>query len=191
MLNKKDFSDMVKEYQRYDLLREQAIQKSREILKLSKQVIYDVHRQDLKNAEEKITQIRRYITALRKHFPETYQIEDISIFSSALQEFTEAVCYFEFISNSKIPTRKQLDVDTENYLMGLSDLTGEVARKAVIAATQKDSKTVGRIRDLVDEIYGQFLNFDFRNSELRKKADQIKWNLKKVEELFFELSMKK
>jgi len=46
------------------------------------------------------------------------------------------------------------------------------------------------IKNLVDEIYGQFLNFNLRNSELRRKSDQIKWNLKKLEDVVFELKIK-
>jgi hypothetical protein len=44
------------------------------------------------------------------------------------------------------------------------------------------------IKDVVDEIYGEFLKMDLRNSELRKKSDQIKWNLKKLEEIAYDIS---
>jgi predicted translin family RNA/ssDNA-binding protein len=45
-----------------------------------------------------------------------------------------------------------------------------------------------KIKEVVDEIYGEFLQFDLRNSELRKKSDQIKWSLKKLEEISYDLS---
>ena len=63
--------------------------------------------------------------------------------------------------------------------MGLCDLTGELGRKAVNEVIKKNFKQAEQIRELVDEIYGEFLKLNLRNSELRKKSDQIKWNLKK------------
>jgi hypothetical protein len=47
-----------------------------------------------------------------------------------------------------------------------------------------------KIREAVEEIYGEFLNFDLRNGELRKKSDQIKWNMQKLEDLVYDLKKK-
>jgi len=74
--------------------------------------------------------------------------------------------------------------------MGLCDLTGELVRKAVNDVIKKNFKQAMEIKDLVDEIYGEFLKFNLRNSELRRKSDQIKWNLKKLEDVVFELKLK-
>jgi len=100
------------------------------------------------------------------------------------------LCYYHFIKNKKIPTASYLKVDNESYLMGLCDLTGELVRKAVNEVIKKNFKQAMDIKNLVEEIYGEFLEFNLRNSELRKKSDQIKWNLKKLEDVIFELKMK-
>ncbi|GAG22250.1 unnamed protein product, partial [marine sediment metagenome] len=47
-----------------------------------------------------------------------------------------------------------------------------------------------KIKAFVDEIYGEFLKFDLRNSELRRKSDSIKWNLKKLEDVIFDITLK-
>ena len=57
MLNKKDFSEMRKEFNSYDDNREMVIKKSRDVLKLSKQVIYSVHRDDMKEAAKLVKKI--------------------------------------------------------------------------------------------------------------------------------------
>jgi len=72
----------------------------------------------------------------------------------------------------------------------LCDLTGELGRKAVHDVIKKNFSEAVIIKDIVDEIYGEFLKFNLRNSELRKKSDQIKWNLKKLEDIVFELKIK-
>ena len=49
---------------------------------------------------------------------------------------------------------------------------------------------VVEIRDVVDEIYGELLKFDFRDSDLRRKFDSVKYDLKKLEDLLLELKLK-
>jgi len=187
MLNKKEFDVMVREMQDADKLREFVIMNSRDVLKLSKQAIYSVHRKNLSDAEALLKKASMIINRMRK---QTEGPSNEGIFSAAVQEYAEAACYLSFVKKSNVLTRKELNVSTEDYLGGLSDLTGELGRKAVLFATSGDIKKVTKIRDVIDAIHGQFLRFDFRNSELRKKSDAIKWNLKKVEELLYDLRKK-
>lgn len=41
----------------------------------------------------------------------------------------------------------------------------------------------------MDALHGQLIMFDFRNGPLRKKYDSVKWNLKKLETILYELSL--
>ncbi len=175
----------------FDKKREDIIKNSRDILKLSKQAVYDIHRDDLNYAKKKIEEAESEIKKLKAGISKTEGLEVAGAFYDAQEEWVEARTYYDFVKKGNIPTRKELGVDTETYLGGLSDLTGEMARRAVIKATEGKADEVKSIRDTIDEIHGQFLNFDFRNGELRKKADSIKWNLKKVEEVYYELKNKR
>ncbi|MDP7506717.1 MAG: hypothetical protein QF362_04730, partial [Candidatus Woesearchaeota archaeon] len=83
--------------------------------------------------------------------------------------------------------KKTLGVNSEDYLLGLCDLTGELGRRAVSLATKREFKEVELIKDTVEEIYGEFLKFNLRNSQLRRKSDSIKWNLKKLEEIMYDI----
>ena len=74
--------------------------------------------------------------------------------------------------------------------MGLCDLTGELMRKAVDEIINKNFDAALKIKELVSLIYGEFLQFNLRNGELRKKSDQIKWNLQKIEDLVYDVKMK-
>jgi len=185
MLNKKDFELMRKELEVFEVMREETIANSRDIIKLSKQIIYSLHRTDIDSASRLLNDIKSKIRLLDK--TKNY---DTGISNVAFQEFVEAVVYFEFIKNNKIPSAKELDVDIESYICGLSDLTGELGRKAVHDAIKKNFESVLKIKELVEEIYGEFLKFDFRNGELRKKSDAIKWNLNKLEDMIFNSNIK-
>ncbi len=184
MLNKKDFDDIRNELKKFEVKREETITTSRDIITLSKQIIYSVHRSDLINAEKLIKEIVNKLKLLDKE--KNY---DTDIANVAFQEYVEAIVFFEFVKNNKIPSYKQLKVTIEQYLGGLADLTGELGRKAVHDITQGNVNTVLKIKDVVEDIYGEFLKFDLRNGELRKKYDSIKWNLSKLEDLALNLKL--
>ena len=184
MLNKKSFEQIRKELSGFESNREETIANSRDVIKLSKQIIYSVHRNDLDNASKLIKDMKAKIKLLDK--TKNY---DTSISATAFQEYVEAITFFEYLKNDKIPALEELDVNVEEYLCGLADLTGELGRKAVHDAIKKDFDSCLKIKDIVEEIHGEFLKFDLRNGELRKKSDSIKWNLNKLEDLVLSLKL--
>ncbi len=186
MLNKKEFGKIRQEMHNIDLKREEVIQASREIISLSKQVIYAAQRNDLKEAESAIKTIKDKVKKLRKVNINT----DTNINAVAFQEYVEAIAFYEFVKNKRVPTRASLNVSAEDYLAGLCDLTGELVRKAIYDVIHKKFDEAEKIKELVHDIYGEFLKLHLRNGELRKKSDSIKWNLKKLEEVMYDISMK-
>ena len=176
MLDKNEFNRIRSEMHKLDVKREEIIQTSREVINISKQIIYAAQRNDLSEADSAIKKINIAI--------------DANINSVAFQEYVEAIAFYEFVKNKKIPTRASLGVSAEEYLMGLCDLTGELVRKAVYDVIHKKFDEAARIKELVHDIYGEFLKLHLRNGELRKKSDSIKWNLKKLEEVMYDISMK-
>lgn len=187
-VNKADFNRMRKAISKFDMDRESLIRLSRDVLQLSKGAIYSVHRDELAVAQKKISQAKTIIKKARKSIRKDHNLDQLSMYNGALQEFTEAVTFLGFVKTKKLMTSSAVGVDAENYLLGICDLTGELARRAVLLATKKKDKELMEIRDVIDEIQGQFIQFNLRNSELRKKYDSIKWNLKKVEDLVYDLS---
>jgi translin len=187
MIDRKEFSELRKEIAERDDTRERIIAASRDIITLSKQAIYAVHRKDMPTAAKKLAEMKKHVAALQKiDIP-----LDTNIAGAAYQEYAEAAAYVHFAQTGKLVSRKALGVDVESYLMGLCDLTGELMRKAVDDIINKEYEHAYKIRELVALIYGEFLQFTLRNSELRKKSDQIKWNLQKIEDLIYDVEMKK
>lgn len=186
MIDKKEFMQIRKELENFDLKREEVISKSREIIQTSKKIIYSVHRGDLTLGNELISSIKKKL----KELPT--QKFDTNMDLVARQEYVEAVCFFEFVKNQRIPSKKELDVDIDSYLLGLCDLTGELVRFAVNDVIKyKDRGLVYKVKELVESIYGEFLYFNLRNSELRQKFDSVKWNLKKIEDIIYDLELKR
>ncbi len=185
MINSKEFTLIRKELKNLERKREFTIQKSREIIRISKLIIYALHRNDLKAAKKHITKIKQKIKLLPKdNF-------DTGIRKVAIQEYVEAMTLFYFITERRLITKKELKVNTEDYLLGLCDLTGEVLRFGVNNIIKRKPQITIECKELVEEIYGEFLKIDLRNGELRKKSDAIKWNLRKLEDLAVDISKKR
>jgi len=186
MLNKPEFNRIREEMHKLDLRREELIQLSREIITISKQIIYAAQRNDMGAADSAIKDIKNKVSKLKKIKIHT----DTNIISVAFQEYVEAICFYEFVKSKRIPTKASLGVSAEDYLSGLCDLTGELVRKAVYDVIHKNYDEAEKIKELVHDIYGEFLKLHLRNGELRKKSDSIKWNLKKLEEVMYDISMR-
>ncbi len=184
MLNKKEFESIAQDLKKFEAEREKAIDLSRRAIHLSKRIIYCLHRNEKEEAGSLLKEIKRMID----HLP--VNSYDTTITLTAIQEYVEAATYFAFETGKTIPTRKELQVRTEEYLLGLCDLSGELVRKAVNAVIHQDYDEVQRITQFTEELYAEFLKFNLRNGELRKKYDSIRWNLAKVEDILLALKTK-
>ena len=186
MIDKNDFNRIRSNLETYDQKREELIKKARDVLKLSKQLIYSIHRNNLKETDSLVNDLKKEKIILDKIAVSHKNLFNEGSYSEAMQEYVEALSYHGIVKNGKIPTCSSLKVSEEDYLMGICDLTGELTRKAVTIA-HKDNKEVEKIKNLVEELYGEFIKFNLRNGNLRKKFDQIKWNLKKLEEIMYDI----
>jgi len=182
MIDQKDFSEIRDELSEFEKKRETVIASSRDVIHLSKLVIYSVLRDDMPKAESLSSDMKGKV----KLIPEGDY--DTGMRDVALQEYVEALALLYFVKDNKIPTRGDLDVDTNNYLMGLCDFVGELVRLAVNKVVEKDYAYALKVKSVVEDLYGEFLQFDLRNGPLRKKADSLRWNLKKLEEIALDIS---
>ena len=189
MIDKKNFAEVKEAIDNYDSQREKIIIQSRSVLKLSKQLIYSVHRDDLDGAKDLKKDIEKALAELIALAVNPKLLNEGSI-RIAIQEHVEAVAYYDFVTKGKIIGFKKEYLTAPNYLMGLCDLTGELGRRAVNKAAKAKYKDVLKLKEGVDEIYGAFLQLDIRENELRKRVDSIKYDLKKLEELVADLKLK-
>lgn len=182
-----NFSKMQEQFHAYDEEREKLIKKSRDVLKLSKLVIYAVHRDELEKAASLAAEIKKEKNALDKIAQHSKKMICEGSYRVALQEYAEAILYYGFVKEGKLP---EVDVEAEPFVLGLADLPGELVRRAVFLAGKGKVKEVEKIRDEVDRIYGELLKFDFRDNEIRRKVDGVKYDLRKLEDLVLDLKMK-
>ncbi len=190
MLDKKDLEKIKGRIEAFEAQRDSVIKQSREIVKLSKKVIYAVHRNDMKSAEKAVSEMKSGMEKL-EGFVDHPKLMSSGSFKVAVQEYVEALCFFELMKNNHIPPNSELGLDPEFYLMGLIDLTGELVRKAINSAINDDYDTSVKLKGLVSDLYDELMLFDFAGGELRKKFDSIKYDLKKLDDLVLSLKLSK
>ena len=190
MLNKRNFDLIKKNIDAFDAKREECILLSRTMVRHSKKIIYALHRDDMKNAGKSVNEIKSQLGKLQHLCKQNPKLLYSGSTRIAVQEYVEALAYYEFVKNGKVIDYSRDFMDEEYYLLGLCDLTGELVRKAVNSGLKEKYKMIVKIREIVDEIYSHLMQLDLRNSELRRKFDGIKWDLRKLDDLVFQLKIK-
>ena len=181
-----DLEHINKEMQLFDKRRDEMLQKCHEAIRFSKRVIYAIHRDD-KDVDHLVKELKDKIKNIRTRG----ELQFIPTYKVAMQEYVEAIVFYDFVKNNKVPTQRELYVSAPDYLSGLCDLTGELMRKATYFAINGKVSEASRMKELVDKIYEQFLLLDIRDNDLRKKFDSVKYNLQKLEDLILHMERRK
>jgi translin len=185
MLNRKDFLGMKKELDKTNEISEALYRDSRDLVGLTKKIIFALHRGDKNEAGRLMPAMEKIKKRMQATVKGNNNLRHNASYAIAMQEYVEAAGYYSFIKSGRIPAKAQFGVSTEEYLSGLCDLTGELVRKAVDLAIKGNSGEVERIREFLKEFYGLLLEVN-PYGELRKKADQARWNLNKLEDVVYD-----
>ncbi|XP_067136028.1 translin [Centruroides vittatus] len=81
-------------------------------------------------------------------------------------------------------------LDLDDYLMGLLSLADELSRFAVNSVTAGNYVYPVKISRFVTELNKGFRLLNLKNDSLRKRFDALKYDLKKVEEIVYDLSIR-
>ncbi len=189
MIDKKSFSELRNQMESFDTMREELIAHSRIVLKSSKAAIYAGHRGDAKGAKKLLEEAKSAITKARNLIKKDECLATTGAFTDSLEEYAEAELYTSYLEKRKLPTAKQIGVDAHTYLPAVSDLIGELVRKAINSSINGDHQTAMQIKEDVDEMYAELMLFDWR-STARRKFDAIKYGLEKLEDLALKIKFK-
>ncbi|PRP81052.1 hypothetical protein PROFUN_11130 [Planoprotostelium fungivorum] len=84
-----------------------------------------------------------------------------------------------------------LSIELEDYLFGICSVPNELSRLCVNSVTASNYTLPLRISQFVGEIYAGFRLLNLKNDGLRKKYDGIKYDMKKIEEVVYDISIRK
>ncbi|MCF6276579.1 MAG: hypothetical protein L3J07_01880 [Candidatus Magasanikbacteria bacterium] len=188
MIDKNFIEEKKERMTKKDTERREIIKQSGDALHLAKRAIFSLHRDDAEDAEDKMKESENIMLNLQKKF-DINVLEGQGSYKAGMEEFVEATLFFDFINGVDFG-RIQLDVPDDVYIAGLCDVPGELLRYAVKFATKRDFEMVERCVETAQEVVGELIEFNL-TSYLRNKLDQAKNAVRKLEQVNYELSLRK
>ena len=183
LLDKDYFSQLKQKVDFLTELKDEIIQKGIKINKFSKSIIYSLIRWDWEIAEDYVRDFKKMIEEYKnlvRPYPQFWKNAEISF-----QEYAEAMIFYYYLKEGKIPTHTDLDVDEISYLLGLMDFTGELSRKAMEEMIKWNLDFALSVKDVIEQIYLQMLEMEFKSFDLRKKVDYVANVLNRLQDKIF------
>jgi len=86
--------------------------------------------------------------------------------------------------------RDAFHITIEEYLQSLITLIEELARLAINSVTLGDYQRPLQISQFVKDLHAGFQILNLKNDSLRRRSDSIKYNVKKIEDIVYDLSLR-
>ena len=188
MLNKKFIAQLKKDYSANEGERRQIGSWSNGVLHDAKRIIFALHRGEIKSAAEKLTELEGVFTRMEKKFGWN-RINGEGSYRAAAEEYTEAKMLYLVLTGKKLDKIKGLKLTYDTYLGGICDLTGELIRYATNEAAVGNFSKVKETKGTINEILKELVDFDL-TGYLRTKYDQARGNLRKIEQMDYEINIR-
>ncbi len=190
MINKTLLANIKKKMETYQKERNQIIGDSRRILQASKKAIFALHRADKKSAKQFMADAEKGLAQLNKTYNKGNRLRFEGSFKAAVEEYVEAKMFATVLEKKSLSELKIENIGPEEYIGGLADTTGELVRQAVLQATNGNTKELKRYKEITEEIVGFLLTL-YLTGHMRQKFDETKRNLKRLEQIIYDIQIRK
>lgn len=183
------FTHLTKNFRQQRDVREVVIRETRQALQDAKLAIFAVHRNDDTGGQKLVEQSGGRLEKLQRKLKDQPRFWNDGNLLAALEEFGEAWLVVDFAKGKKLAFPKQPLLAPEQQIGALADFTGELSRRAVLKATERKLKDVEKIYATISDVVHNLAEADL-TGQARQKGDEAKRNLKRVEEIRYELSLR-
>jgi predicted translin family RNA/ssDNA-binding protein len=104
--------------------------------------------------------------------------------------FIPRVCVDHITVPVNLKDRDAFHITIEEYLQSLITLIEELARLAINSVTLGDYQRPLQISQFVKDLHAGFQILNLKNDSLRRRSDSIKYNVKKIEDIVYDLSLR-
>jgi translin len=160
LLDKKDLERIQADLKDYDLTREKVFEASRSATRFSGWAIVQIHRHEMKAADETLKKAKTTLTSLDKLLDSFSELGSAPNVVVAYQEYTEARLLQGIVSKGKLLSQKQIGVDVLPYLLGLLDFIGELRRMALNYLRTGEAEEAEKTLALMEAVYEDLYSLD-------------------------------
>ncbi|PCH40129.1 Translin [Wolfiporia cocos MD-104 SS10] len=119
-----------------------------------------------------------------------------AVFSATLVEFLRNGSLLSLSQASEVLGIKdewqdRFALSAEDYLHALISLVNELSRLAVNSVTLGDFEQPIKISFFVKDLFAGFAMLNLKNDTLRRRYDSLKYDIKKIEEVVYDVSLRK
>ncbi|XP_078408768.1 translin [Cetorhinus maximus] len=183
-------------------------QTAREILTLLQTVHQTSGFKDIpskcQKAREHFNAVKVHLEELKTKFPPDQYYRFNEHWRFVLQRLIFLAAFVVYLESETLVTReavagvlgievhrdKGFHLDIEDYLSGLLILANELSRLALNSVTAGDYSRPLRISSFINELDSGFRLLNLKNDSLRKRYDGLKYDVKKIEEVVYDLSIR-
>ncbi|KAJ1974409.1 hypothetical protein H4R35_003621 [Dimargaris xerosporica] len=185
--------------------RERVVRHSRDITQLSKKLIFHLLRYNpqaadgnaklFAEADQKHAQLQQCFDKLRLELNASNRYRYGQTATPGIQEYVEALALWTFLQRGVLVSLAEVEVrlngsgnhsplriTPQDYLLGLSDVTGELMRHCINSLARGNRHEAEKICDFMRAFYNEFVQFSARaHPQLPKKVVIMEQSLAKVE----------
>jgi translin len=178
----------VKEYQKSQDLSLEVGRFSNEARTLSKGAIALLRRDNIADSEEKLKKAENNFALISKIAKNNKNLLRGS-YCEAVEEYIEAIIFYNFLTKQKKEISDYIEVRPDDIISGICDFTGELARRAVNIANKDNLKELILYKEVVEDVVGELTKIGFRG-KARQKYDEAERNLRKIEDILYDIRLK-
>ncbi len=165
--------------------RDDAIARSRELVRHCSEAIRAVHRREWDAAQAKLETARAAANTLRAGVADHPDLYYAGYIQDALKEVVEAFVTYAIVRDHPLPGLAELDVEIATYLNGLAEAATELRRFIldILRREDGDSGEAERLLAWMDAIYDELVTFDFPDAltgGLRRQTDVVRGVLERT-----------
>eukprot|EP01125_Pyxidicula_operculata_P018358 TRINITY_DN6516_c0_g1_i1.p1 TRINITY_DN6516_c0_g1~~TRINITY_DN6516_c0_g1_i1.p1 ORF type:complete len:216 (-),score=39.23 TRINITY_DN6516_c0_g1_i1:62-709(-) len=150
--------------------------------------------------KEQLPSLTTSYLQLKSKIPNEFYFKYLPLWKSSVQQDVFILSFMTWIEEERLIQLPELEkilfgengfsLDIESYLVGVAYLPSELSRLCVNSVIAGNYKLPKKIVEFVKELYSAYQLLNLKNDFLRKKYDGIKYDLKKIEEVNFEIVLR-
>lgn len=165
--------------------RDEAIARSRELIRHCAEGIRAIHRREWDKADAKLSAAADAAAEMRAGVASYTDLYHSGYTQDALKEVVEAFCTRAIVRDMPLPSPESLHVEESTYLNGLAEAATELRRFILdtLRREDPDQAEAERLLEWMDDIYDQLVTFDFPDAitgGLRRQTDIVRGVLERT-----------
>ena len=169
--------------ERKNQAREQALARSRELIRTCARSIRSVHRQEFEAAASLLAEASGIADRMTRDLAEHPDLYYAGYVQDALKELAEATTTARMVKGEPLPSPLDLGVPPPAFLNGLAEAVGELRRYVLDRLRRADTERCEAILRNMDDIYSLLITLDYPDAltgGLRRTTDVTRGILEKT-----------